>query len=161
MLRSGCIEKFAQAASDAAGFACEGPSKTQQNFAEDCDINTIVNRFLKNKILPPVAQTASYGDFTGISSYHDALIKVQAARDMFASLPAKVRKRFNNDPGQYLDFFKDPDNIKEAVNLGLLNIDPVEVAAARAQAHAEAVANSTPPQAVPAPAQAGAPTSST
>ena len=38
---------------------------------------------------------------------------------MFLDLPAKVRDRFKNDPGQFLEFATDPSNVDELVKMGL------------------------------------------
>jgi phage internal scaffolding protein len=45
---------------------------------------------------------------------------IQAQED-FALLPANVRKRFNNDPGEFFEFATNPDNYDDMVKLGLAN----------------------------------------
>jgi phage internal scaffolding protein len=63
----------------------------------------------------------SYGDFTNTpQDYHDAVNQVLAADEMFQSLPARVRKRFGNDPAEFVDFVSDPANVDEMRSLGLL-----------------------------------------
>ena len=47
--------------------------------------------------------------------------QIVAAQEAFNGLPAAVRKRFGNDPGQMLDFLDDPQNASEAVKLGLVD----------------------------------------
>ena len=37
------------------------------------------------------------------------------------TLPADLRKRFSNDPGQLLSFLENEDNRAEAIKLGLVN----------------------------------------
>jgi len=54
------------------------------------------------------------------------LIRVQELQGQFAGLPAKLRKRFSNNPENMLRFLEDPKNAGEAVKLGLLSEDDVD-----------------------------------
>lgn len=111
--------------SESTSFISDNPTMTQQHFKDDCDVNVIVNRFLKTGQFPPVDPKAMYGDFLDApESYRDALDQVIAAEEQFMELPAKVRERFQNDPAELLDFLADPKNKEEAINLGLLEKAP-------------------------------------
>lgn len=95
---------------------------TKQCFADECDIGNIMARFDKTGLIEHVNKfQGDYGDFTGAQEYQESLNQVMAAEDMFMSLPAKVRAKFENDPGQFLDFVGNPDNLSEMVDLGLAN----------------------------------------
>lgn len=92
---------------------------TKQSFAKECDINYIVHRWKNGGVIPKVtALEAIYGDVTGVD-FQAALELVRGAEDAFIGLPAQVRKRFNNDPGEFLTFCDDPANVDELVELGL------------------------------------------
>lgn len=108
------------AASDESGLACEEPSLAQQQFRDECDINTILKRFNITGELPNAPLSPRYGDFTGIGDYKTALDRVMAAEDEFASLPAPLRARFNNDPAQLIEFLDNEENRSEAEKLGLV-----------------------------------------
>ena len=43
------------------------------------------------------------------------------AQENFSELPAHIRKRFGNDPEQFLDFVTDENNKDEAIRLGMLD----------------------------------------
>lgn len=103
---------------------------TKQCFKDECDINNVVNRFVKAGVLPPPPVNGYYGDFSDVGSFQEALIKVNEANEMFNSLPAKLRARFDNDTGKFLDFVDDPANHKELVELGLVEGDSESVAPA-------------------------------
>lgn len=107
-----------------------GVSRTKQAFAPECDINNIMKRFEKAGIIEHVAKTGGrYGDFTDApSSYHEAMEQVVLAQQMFLSLPAKVRARFSNDPGEFLSFVGDPANQDELIRLGLATRRPADPA---------------------------------
>lgn len=107
------------AASKAAGLECTEPSKTQQSFKDDCDINVIVRRFGVTGQLPNVAAPV-YGDFSQIDDFRSAIHAVMDAEDEFMKLDAKIRERFNNDPQELLEFCADTRNIEEAKKLGLV-----------------------------------------
>lgn len=108
------------AASNESGLACEEPSLAQQQFKDECDINTILKRFNITGELPNAPLSPKYGDFTGIGDYKSALDRVLAAEDEFMSLPASIRARFNNDPASLIDFLDNEENRSEAEKLGLV-----------------------------------------
>lgn len=70
---------------------------------------------LPNKNLEPL-----YGDFSSIETYQEATIKVQEAKASFMTLPANIRLRFGNDPGALIKFCEDPENLPEAIELGIV-----------------------------------------
>ena len=108
------------AASNESGLRCEDASLAQQHYKEECDINTILQKFNITGLLPESTLSPRYGDFTGISDYHTALNRVIAAQDEFDGLPATIRARFNNDPAQLIEFLENSENRPEAEKLGLV-----------------------------------------
>lgn len=115
------------AASNESGLACEEPSLAQQHFKEECDINTILQKFNITGLLPEAPLSPRYGDFSGIGDYHSALNRVMAAREEFGALPAQIRARFDNDPSKLIEFLQDENNRPEAEELGLVEKAAVEV----------------------------------
>jgi phage internal scaffolding protein len=115
------------AASNESGLACEEPSLAQQHFKEECDINTILEKFNITGLLPESPLSPRYGDFTGIGDYHTALNRVIAAQEEFEALPAQIRARFENDPAKLIEFLEDENNRPEAEDLGLVNKAAAEV----------------------------------
>lgn len=98
------------------------PSKTQQQFKDECDINNIVKRFADTgEFRHLTSKEGTYADFSQITDYQDMLDTVIYAKNAFSSLPAEVRKRFGNDPGLLLQFLQDPNNREEGEKLGLIN----------------------------------------
>lgn len=96
-------------------------SLTKQSMADDCDINKIMDRYASGAMVDHVNQyQGNYGDFTGAPDYHESMNKIIAAQDAFESLPAKVRAKFANDPGQFVNFVSNEENIDEMIELGLM-----------------------------------------
>jgi len=100
--------------------------RTQQEFADECDINNIIARFDKTGILDFVNKhQPQYGDVTGLD-FLEMQNQIVQAKNMFADLPSRIRDRFSNDPAKFLDFFNDPENAHEAARLGLLAPEKAE-----------------------------------
>jgi len=97
------------------------PSLTEGSHAPQLDINYIIERaargYTENTIpaIPP-----EYGDFTGINDFQTAMHQVRHAQNQFMSLPAELRREFDNDAGQLLDFLANPANRERAIELGLI-----------------------------------------
>lgn len=109
----------------------EGPSLTKQSFKEECDVNHILDRYMKTGLIEHAnTYRGEYGDFVDALDYREAVDVILESREMFSALPAKVRLRFNNDPGEFLGFVENPANYDEMVSLGLVNapdVDPEKV----------------------------------
>lgn len=121
------------------------PGRTHQSFAKDADINNIMAKYSRTGVLGdpsrPVRQ-AVFGDFSGLDFQSD-MNRLMDARERFMQLPSDIRNRFNNDPGELIDFVSDPANVEEAVSLGLLSSPASE-------------GEETAPEPAPAPAPATA-----
>lgn len=74
----------------------------QQQFGEEVDVNTIMRRYGMTGAAPFGEDAGVYGDFTGIHDYDSAVARIDAARARFMELPASVREKFNNDPGELI-----------------------------------------------------------
>jgi len=115
------------AASDGSSLVCLEPTKAQQHFKDECDINYVLNNFGINALSVSPLQPR-YGDFTEVVDYHSALNAVIAAEDEFMALPAHIRTRFSNDPAKLIDFLGNDANRQEAESLGLVaKSEPVPV----------------------------------
>lgn len=60
-----------------------------------------------------------YDDVSAID-FQTAMTTVANANSMFESLPANVRKRFSNNPTNFLEFVQNPNNKAEMKSLGIL-----------------------------------------
>ena len=95
-------------------------SLTKQCFKDDCDINLVMQKWVKHGIEPNLEpQKGFFGDFTDVADYMTACNLVIEAQESFASLDSKVRERFANDPSKFLEFMSNFENLEEAVSLGL------------------------------------------
>lgn len=106
-------------ASRQSALRCEDPSLTVQSQKEEADINTIVRRFGLTGELPQGVRVPSYGDFDVVNDYRSALEALDSAKRSFAAMPSEVRRRFDNDPGAFVEFCSDSRNLEEMRKLGL------------------------------------------
>jgi len=106
--------------SSACAFVPKGDSLTVQADSRDADINVIMERYARTGQVPGLSRLPRYGDFDGISDYREAIHAVRDAEDLFMRLPAKVRSRFDNDAGSFVEFCEDRKNRLELAELGLL-----------------------------------------
>lgn len=124
-----------------------GPSLTRQDMAEECDINNIMAKYEATGYLPSVnGREPYYADFTAMpTDLRGAMDLMRDAEEAFMSLPAKVRKEFDNDAALFADFAADPEHREFLVQHGL------------AERAAPATPEVAPGAAAPAPATTSAP----
>lgn len=99
------------------------PSLTRQEFAEECDINSLMKRYEGHAIGGPgnmPAQEPLYFDFAempqDLMGYLEFMDEAQAN---FMRLPAVVRKEFDNSAIEFVAFASDPGNIDAMREWGL------------------------------------------
>lgn len=99
-------------------------SLTQQDDAKDADINVIVGRFLKTGQLPQVTLAPLHGNFLSAPDFREIQERLRTANEAFAQVPAEIRKRFGNDPAEFIAFASDEKNLDELRKLGLAPTPP-------------------------------------
>jgi len=97
-------------------------SRTKQSFVAECDINNILKQYSRTGMLNHVSAKAAQGAYRDLPDEVDfqaSMNIVLQGQSAFASLPSKLRNRFNNDPAEFLEFMSNPENQAEAEKLGL------------------------------------------
>lgn len=95
---------------------------TRQEFKDDCDLNKIILRYTPERLIESYnAFKGSFGDYSEVPDYQGMREQVLATDSWFASLPANIRSRFENDVSKIVSFLEDDNNYEEAVKLGLLS----------------------------------------
>lgn len=98
------------------------PSMTKQSFRDQCDINQILKQYKTPAMLAQLlaqGRQGTYADLPDELDYQESMNTIIQAEAAFASLPSKLRNRFDNDPGQFLAFMSDPANKEQWYELGL------------------------------------------
>lgn len=99
----------------------EGYQGAQQQFSKDCDVNEIMRKYAVTGELPQPNVAPVYGDFSELGQYYETWNKIASANSAFHGLPKDIRRRFNNDPRELIQFMDNPDNRQAAESLGLIN----------------------------------------
>lgn len=97
-------------------------SRTKQSFMEECDLNNILRQFKPHELREIMARNVALGVFEDLPDhidYQGALNLVMEGSKAFQTLDSGMRARFDNDPAQFLEFMRNPQNQEEAIKLGL------------------------------------------
>jgi len=96
-------------------------SMARQEFADECDLNVLMSRYDKVGVwpLPPPGGQPEYLDLADVPDFRQAMDLMVSADRAFMSLPASVRKTFDNDPRLFVDFASDSANLPKMREWGL------------------------------------------
>lgn len=142
-----------------------GPSLTRQEFADECDINILMKRYEAHAIGGPGNLGPLVPQYVDLSQAPQDLLGYMAlmasAESAFMSLPAQVRKEFDNDPVTFVDFASDPENLPQMRSWGLAppaRADVVPPSSAASQGAPAGVPGASPaaPGTFPPPSPGGA-----
>ena len=102
--------------------------KTKQSFAANLDVNNIVklhpnldpSEVTDNQIKTILANPDLYGEYDSEHDFATALNIVNRAKEQFDTLPSALRRRFKEDPYEFLSYVNDKNNLEEMKSFGLL-----------------------------------------
>lgn len=134
-----------------------GPSMTRQEFAEECDVNVLMERYEKvGGMFPANPAEPRYLDLTEVPDFQASMQMLIDAENAFMSLPAKVRREFDNDPAKFVEFAQDPENIDQLrawdmappapVEAPPMRVEVVNPGEAEARAGDAPIENALPPE---------------
>lgn len=103
------------------------PSRTQQSFKDETNINNIMAKYQKTGLLDHINEHgASYGDQPSADDYHEAMNRVASTKSMFEELPSSTREQFDNDPSKFLEYVSDEEKREALLNTGNINPEDLE-----------------------------------
>lgn len=114
--------------------------RTRQEDLPGADINNIMAKYRQTGLLPVRDREAYFADVSEVGDYRTVKNRILAAEGAFMELPPHLRKRFNNDAAEFLDFTSNPDNRDEMVEMGLMSDRRIDT-----EAEAQRVADGVPP----------------
>lgn len=99
--------------------------RTQQSQAAGTDITALVNKYIRTGQTEHMSKAAAItGEFANIGDYQAAMERGKIAQENFDGMPSRIRSRFDNDPGIFVDFMSAAGegevNFDEAVQLELI-----------------------------------------
>ena len=103
----------------------DGVSRTRQEFKAECDINTIMRQYSQTGVLSHVNRAEPrFMDFSNVPDLATSLSFLMQADEAFMSLPAVVRREFDNDARKFVEFAENSENLDQLRSWGLAK--PIE-----------------------------------
>lgn len=103
-------------------------SLARQEFADECDINVIMASYEKTGVMSHVRNGEpfymDFGDTPG--DLMESMDFMRRAEEAFMMLPAKVRREFDNDARQFVEFAEREDSLDQMREWGLAPPKPQE-----------------------------------
>lgn len=100
------------------------PSKTEQSYKDECNIDFIISNFVKTGIDPREGRQMSYVDCTQVKDFQSAQNLIAETKSMYYALPSEIRDEFKT-VDKYLEYVSNPENLKDCYERGI--IDPSSV----------------------------------
>lgn len=98
---------------------------TKQSHKDECDIHRILKQYQRTGVITHVQRAeAQFLDLPDALDFQNSIHILREAEEAFASLPATVREKFRNDPGEFLAAFQDPSRADELRAMGFLKPAP-------------------------------------
>lgn len=93
---------------------------TRQEFADECDINVLMATYERNGSIAHFNRMEpQYLDVSAVPDLAEALDYMRAAEAAFMSLPATVRREFDNSAVKFVEYAEDPGNLDRMREWGL------------------------------------------
>jgi len=109
-------------------FECEGPSRVVESEAYKTDINYIVAQYVKTGDASKFSERlGSFGDVSEVKDLISCQNVLRDAAEAFATLPAKIRDAFGNDPTVLASALSDPAQRDRLVELGIFEASGTSV----------------------------------
>lgn len=121
---------------------------TRQEFKDECDINVLMASYERNGVMTHINKLPpQYLDVSAVPDLASAIAMMDAAETAFMTLPASVRREFDQNAVKFVEYASDPANIERMREWGLA--PPAEPVGASAPAGAGAVASPSPSSPAP------------
>jgi len=105
--------------------------RVEQSHKDEVNINNIVKRHGIDLIAKTAALQQFKFDDNPNNDFQEIMNAILKAQDSFSSVPSDIRKQFDNNPAQFMDFIHNPDNQQQLIDWGLASApekpQPVEV----------------------------------
>ena len=105
--------------------------RVEQSHKDEVNINNIVKRHGLDLIAKTAALQQFQFDDNPNNDFQETMNAILKAQDSFSSVPSDIRKQFDNNPAQFMDFIHNPENQQQLIDWGLASApetpQPVEV----------------------------------
>lgn len=93
---------------------------TRQEFKDECDINVLMATYETSGAIPRFnLGTPAYLDVSDVPDLARSIAIMEAAQTAFMTLPASVRREFDNDAVAFVEYASDASNLEQMRKWGL------------------------------------------
>ena len=91
----------------------DDPTMTKQALKDDADVNKIIKKYNRVDLMKQAYELeAIYGEIDS-QDLQEAMNKVIAAEQAFEQVPSEIREQFGNDPGRWIDYATNKENLEQ------------------------------------------------
>lgn len=110
------------------GITFTEPSRTKQDYKEECDINAIMRRYEATGIISHVSELQPiYADVSAFGDLQEAYAIMEKAQAGFDALPSALREELGHDPRNLVPYINNPANKQKCIEYGIFNKPEVVV----------------------------------
>ena len=93
---------------------------TEQNHLEEVEIHRVFRKYKAQGVNLFNTHVIHQGgiDFTDYPDFQEAQNMITRASEIFGAVPAEIRDDFQNDPGRFIAFMSNPENIEAIAEYG-------------------------------------------
>ena len=96
----------------------------EQSHKDEVNINNIVKRHGIDMLQKIAAMQQPQWDNNPSNDFQESMEIVTKAQQTFEQLSSDVRKKFNNNPAEFMDYVQNPENQNGLISLGLASRIP-------------------------------------
>ena len=113
-----------------------GESMTQQQFAQECDINYIVKRAQRTGTIPVVSTQEMQFGALDEDTFKARMDKMAEIKSYFECLPSEIRLHYQNSVNEFIAAMNTEEGVEEGRKLGIISpaVNPAPVASEPAPA---------------------------
>lgn len=109
------------------GITFKEPTRTKQDYKEECDINSIMRRYEATGVISHVSELQPfYADVSAYGDLQEAYAIMDKAEQAFMALPSALREELGHDPRNLVGYINNPANREKCIEFGIFN-KPVTV----------------------------------
>lgn len=97
-----------------------GESMTQQQFAQECDINYIVKRAQRTGVIPVVSTQEMVFGTLDEDTFKQRMDKMAEIKSYFEGLPSEIRLHYQNSVNEFIASMATDEGIEEGRKLGIV-----------------------------------------
>lgn len=121
-----------------------GEGLTEQAHKDQCDINLILEDYTRTGFMRHARENKGRYDDVSAVDFQKAMETVANVKSMFEGLPSEIRKEFNGDPANFLNYVQNPENAKVLEQRGILaGNDGIDISGAYTKAPTKKRADAT------------------